>query len=103
MCLIATFIDGLLNTRESEASCGTGYFGLLPRHGSRDNFTPELPEASLKETKTVIEQDYEKNKQKTMYASWIKLKLSCDEKGIPAPTYKTSQLRCAENTPTVRS
>lgn len=84
-----TFYRWLVQYRESEASCGTGYLGLLPRHGARGNFTSKLPEASLQETKTVIEQDYEKNKQKTMYASWIKLKLSCDEKGIPAPTYKT--------------
>jgi hypothetical protein len=39
--------------------------------------------------KEVIEQDYEQKKQKTMYASWIKLKLSCEGKGIPAPSYKT--------------
>jgi hypothetical protein len=36
-----------------------------------------------------FEQDYETAKQKTLYASWIKLKLSCDNKGIAPPSYKT--------------
>ena len=49
--------------------------------------------------KTVIEQDYEKKKQKTMYASWIKLKLSCDEKGIPPPTYKTFTIAACRRDP----
>jgi transposase InsO family protein len=36
-----------------------------------------------------IEQDYETLTQKTKYASWIKLKLNCEAKAIPAPSYKT--------------
>ena len=50
---------------------------------------PRLTELSRREMKEVIEQDYEKEKQKTMYACWIKLKLSCEAKGIQVPSYKT--------------
>jgi transposase InsO family protein len=35
-----------------------------------------------------LEQDFETKKQKTLYASWIKLKLSCEERGVVAPSYK---------------
>ena len=30
-----------------------------------------------------------RQKQKTLYASWIKLKLSCEKKGMVPPSYKT--------------
>ncbi len=36
-----------------------------------------------------IDKDYESLKQKTMYASWSALKLACDRRQIPAPSYKT--------------
>ena len=36
-----------------------------------------------------IEQDYETLKQKTKYASWIQLKLTCETQQTPTPSYKT--------------
>jgi transposase InsO family protein len=84
-----TFYDWLAQYREAEISYGSGYLGLLPKHSAKGNYAPRLPEPSRHQLKEVIEKDYEKYKQKTMYASWIKLRLSCEEKGIRAPSYKT--------------
>jgi transposase InsO family protein len=84
-----TFYDWLAQYREAEMSYGSGYLGLLPKHNGKGNYVPRLPEPSRQQLQEVIEKDYEKNKQKTMYASWIKLRLSCEEKGIRAPSYKT--------------
>jgi transposase InsO family protein len=36
-----------------------------------------------------IQRDYETLKQKTRYASWILLKLACEEQSVLAPSYKT--------------
>jgi hypothetical protein len=55
--------------------------GLAAGHGAKGNRTPKLPEASLRGMTEAFEQDYETKKQKTLYASWIKLKLSCEKKG----------------------
>jgi len=43
-----------------------------------------------------IEGDYETLKQKTRYASWIRLKLACETPGAPAPSYKTFCLAVRE-------
>jgi putative transposase len=86
---VRTFYDWLAQYREAESSYGSGYLGLLPKHSAKGNYTPRLSEPSRRELKEVIEEDYEKKKQKTIYASWIKLKLSCEDKGIPVPSYKT--------------
>jgi putative transposase len=84
-----TFYDWLSQFREAEMSYGSGYLGLLPEHSAKGNYSRKLPEPSQKELQEVIEKDYEKKKQKSMYASWIKLRLSCEEKGIQVPSYKT--------------
>lgn len=86
---IRTFYDWLAQYREAESSYGSGYLGLLPKHSAKGNHTPRLSARSRWELKEAIEEDYENKKQKTMYASWIKLKLSCEDKGIPAPSYKS--------------
>jgi len=86
---LRTFYRWVGRYRRAEASYGSGYLGLLPKHGTSGNCTPRLPEPTRQAIEEVIEQDYEKKKQKTMYASWIKLRLSCEEKGIPIPSYKT--------------
>jgi hypothetical protein len=38
-----------------------------------------------------IAKDYETLKQKTIYAAWSALKLTCDRRQITAPSYKTSR------------
>jgi hypothetical protein len=86
---LRTFYRWVTRYRQTEMSYGSGYLGLLPKHCATGNCTPRLPEPSRQEMNHVIEHDYERKKQKTMYASWIKLKLSCEEKGIPVPSYKT--------------
>jgi putative transposase len=75
--------------RQADLNCGCGYLGLLPLHSRKGNRTPKLSEASRHEMTESFEHDYETNKQKTLYASWIKLKLSCERKGVGAPSYKT--------------
>ena len=36
-----------------------------------------------------LDQDYETLKQKTRYASWVGLKLACENQAVAAPSYKT--------------
>jgi putative transposase len=84
-----TFYRWLARYRQAEASYGSGFLGLLPQHRRRGNCKPRLPEASRRLMEEFIEQDYESLKQKTRYASWIGLKLSCENQGIPPPSYKT--------------
>jgi transposase InsO family protein len=70
---------------------GSGYIGLLPEPG-RGNSTAKLPEASRTLIEKTITADYETLKQKTVYASWLALKLACDQKGVVLPSYKTYRL-----------
>lgn len=86
---VRTFYDWLAQYRDAEASYGSGYLGLLPKHSAKGNHTPRLSEPSRRALQEVIEEDYERKKQKTMYASWVKLKLACEGKGIQVPSYKT--------------
>ncbi|MHB8413216.1 MAG: Mu transposase C-terminal domain-containing protein [Candidatus Acidiferrales bacterium] len=75
--------------RQAETIHGSGFLGLLPHSARRGNSTPKLSEASRRLLEEFICQDYETLKQKTRYASWIALKLSCENQGITAPSYKT--------------
>ena len=77
--------------RKAESALGSGYIGLLPEP-RRGNSTAKLPEESLALMGEFISIDYETLKQKTIYASWIALKLACDKKGILFPSYKTYRL-----------
>jgi hypothetical protein len=61
----------------------------LTRGWYRCNSTSKLPEASGRLLEQFICQDYETLKQKTRYASRVGLKLSCENQGITAPSYKT--------------
>jgi len=84
-----TFFHWLRSYRNAEAACSSGFLGLLPHFGNRGNCTPKLPESSRRLMQESIEGDYETLKQKTRYASWIRLKLACETQGAPAPSYKT--------------
>ncbi|MGH9447486.1 MAG: hypothetical protein ACRD3O_17390 [Terriglobia bacterium] len=86
---LRTFYRWVGMYRQADLNYGCGYLGLLPLHSRKGNRTPKLSEASRHEMTEAFEHDYETNKQKTLYASWIKLKLSCGRKGIVAPSYRT--------------
>jgi transposase InsO family protein len=74
--------------RTAEKELGSGYLGLLPRPPF-GNASPKLPEDARTLMNEFIATDYESVKQKTMYASWISLKLACEQKGILTPSLKT--------------
>jgi putative transposase len=74
--------------RAAANELGSGYLGLLPRPPF-GNATPKLPEESRALMNEFIATDYESVKQKTMYASWIALKLACEQRGILTPSLKT--------------
>ncbi|HME58135.1 MAG TPA: Mu transposase C-terminal domain-containing protein [Terracidiphilus sp.] len=69
----------------------SGYLGLLPKpnHGNPVNKLPDQARSFMME---FIGKDYETLTQKTMYASWSALKLACDRRQIPAPSYRTFTL-----------
>ena len=74
--------------RAAEKELGSGYLGLLPRPPF-GNATPKLPEDARTLMNEFIATDYENVKQKTMYASWIALKLACEQRGILTPSLRT--------------
>lgn len=75
--------------REAEAQYGNGFVGLLPRIRQRGNRTRRLSEKAQALLEEAILKDYETLKQKTKYASWMKLKHTCDEQRVAAPSYVT--------------
>jgi len=75
-----TFYRWLACYRSAEASCGSGFVGLLSKHSQRGNYTPKLPEASQRLMEEFIALDYETLKQKTKYASWAGLKAACEKR-----------------------
>lgn len=74
--------------REAELALGSGYLGLLPQP-RRGNSNAKLPEETRALMEEFIGTDYETLKQKTLYASWIALRLACEKRGIISPSYKT--------------
>jgi transposase InsO family protein len=75
--------------KKAEAQCGSGYLGLLPQTHRRGNSAAKLPKASKELMATVIHQDYETHKQKSIYASWTALQSACTNQGLVAPSYET--------------
>jgi len=96
---LRTFYRWVAQYRQAGAVCGSGYLGLLPGHTAKGNRTAKLPEATRREMTEAFEQDYETEKQKTLYASWIKLKLSCEKEGIVPPSYKTFAIAACRRDP----
>lgn len=84
-----TFFRWLSDYRKAEAAYGSGFLGLLPQSSSRGNHMAKLAESSRRLMQEYIEADYETLKQKTKYASWIRLKLACETQEAPVPSYKT--------------
>jgi putative transposase len=81
--------------RAAEITTGSGYIGLLSER-RRGNTTPKLPEESRTLMSEFIAADYESLKQKTKYASWIALKLTCDRRGVLTPSYKAFSIAVAK-------
>jgi transposase InsO family protein len=75
--------------KKAEALYGSGYLGLLPQTYRRGNRVPKMPEATKQIMKTVIHEDYETHKQKSIYASWSALQIACRDQSVVAPCYET--------------
>jgi transposase InsO family protein len=75
--------------RKAEVQCGSGYLGLIPQTHRRGNRAAKLPEVTRELMATVIHQDYETHKQKSVYASWSALLSACNSQGLIAPSYET--------------
>ena len=78
--------------KRAEASHGSGFLGLLPMIRQRGNRKSKLPEASRELVATVIREDYETLKQKSIFASWCTLQSACRDQGLLAPSYETFRL-----------
>ena len=96
---LRTFYRWVAQYRRAGAVYGSGYLGLLPGHSAKGNRSSKLPEAARREMTEAFEQDYETVKQKTLYACWIKLRLSCEKKGIVPPSYKTFAIAACRRDP----
>ena len=69
---------------------GSGYLGLLPQTHRRGNQRGQVAISVTRELMaTVIHQDYETHKQKSIYASWSALQTACKNQGLIAPSYET--------------
>jgi transposase InsO family protein len=78
--------------KKAEAIYGSGYIGLLPQTCRRGNHASKLPETTKKLTVDFVHGDYETAKQKSIRASWIALRMACEEQGLVAPSYETFRL-----------
>ncbi|MGA7413140.1 MAG: hypothetical protein WBW33_21870 [Bryobacteraceae bacterium] len=74
--------------RTGEGQDGNGYTGLLPKP-NQGNTTRKLSEKARSLMDDYIEKDYESLKQKTIFASWAAMKLTCEREQIPTPSLKT--------------
>ena len=77
------------NYQEADRRFRSGFLGLLSNIARRGNSNPKLPDATASVMAHFIKNDYETQKQKRKWASWIALRLECEKKGIKAPSYKT--------------
>ena len=75
--------------KNAEALYGGGYLGLLPQGYRRGNRICKLPAATKQLMATVIHQDYETHRQKSIYASWSALQCACKDQGLITPSYET--------------
>ena len=75
--------------KKADALYGSGYVGLLPKTRMRGNSTSKLPEASKQLMATIIREDYETHRQKSIFASWSALDIACRDQGLIAPSYET--------------
>ena len=74
--------------QQAERELGSGYLGLLPQP-PRGNMAAKMPEEVRTLMNDFITSDYETLKQKSRYASWIALKMTCDRVALPSPSLKT--------------
>lgn len=80
----------LAEWRESEQKYGYGFIGLIPNLESRQgNRKDKLDPTVLEIMAEVIDKDWETVKQKSVTASYGKVRNFCHEKGLVAPSTKT--------------
>jgi len=75
--------------QEADRRFGNGFLGLFSNIAGRGNSHRKLPDATASLMTHFIKNDYETQKQKRKWASWIALRLECEKQGIKAPSYKT--------------
>lgn len=75
--------------QEADRRFRSGFLGLFSNIARRGNSHRKLPDATASVMAHFIKNDYETQKQKRKWASWIALRLECEKKGIKAPSYKT--------------
>jgi len=85
--------------RRAQASYGNGFVGLLPHIERRGNGTARLPVPTKTLMERFVREDYESEKQKSKFASWISLKLACEREGLVTPSYRTFRLAIAHRPP----
>jgi putative transposase len=75
--------------RQSEATCGSGFVGLLPKIHNRDNRERKLDPEVITIMDQVIDELYAHSAQRTITACWGEVCLRCKEQGFEAPSEKT--------------
>lgn len=75
--------------RRAKENYGSGYVGLLPLIRRRGNRNHRLPEETRKLLDEIIEKEFKTHNQKSKFACWAALKLACERRGTPAPSYMT--------------
>jgi hypothetical protein len=84
-----TIRDWLARWRVAERIDGCGFVGLLPRLSNSGNRLWKLPEATLALMDEFLDADYETLKQKRKFAVYAALVRTCEDRGVPAPSYKS--------------
>ena len=80
----------LAQWRKAEHKYGYGFIGLIPDlESAQGNKKDKLDSIVLDMMKNVIEDDWETVKQKSVTASYGKVRNLCQEKGLVAPSIKT--------------
>lgn len=74
---------------DAQAMCGSGFVGLIDRHGHKGNRMPKLPVKTEELLNSFIVQSYETLKQKSMRQVFGEYLLACDQQHIEPASYVT--------------
>jgi putative transposase len=80
--------------RKAESLFSSGLVGLLPASSADRISLPKIPDSLRADMIEHISTDYETEKSKGMYASWLAFCTSCEAKGLKAPSYVTFCRAC---------
>lgn len=75
--------------RDAQDIYGCGYVGLIPKQHNKGNSKRKLPDSTIAILEEFITKDYQTLKQKRKFEVYGALLLSCEERGVIAPSYKT--------------